>query len=315
MVQYDPALGAEVVDAAVPLAKRFRTLFTLRAVGGSDAVSAIGAIFAACDSALFKHEAAYCLGQMGDTSAVPTLIRVLEDVHEDVMVRHEAGEALGAIGHADALEVLQRHVDSDIVEIAETCQIALDRVRWASSSSSKKAAAATGGRAGVVGAADSANPYDSVDPAPPVAGAEARSTEELRAALLDTSASLFERYRALFALRNDGSDAAVLAIVDGLGDRSALFRHEIAYVLGQMQHVLSVDGLAARLQDKDENYMVRHEAAEALGSIADPKCLPLLEAYAKDADRVVRESCEVALDMAEYERSGAFQYADGLVAK
>ena len=41
-----------------------------------------------------------------------------------------------------------------------------------------------------------------------------------------------------------------------------------AYVLGQMQHPASVEGLKARLQDAEENYMVRHECAEALGSIA-----------------------------------------------
>lgn len=33
------------------------------------------------------------------------------------------------------------------------------------------------------------------------------------------------------------------AIVAGLNDKSALFRHEMAYVLGQMQHPESVEGL------------------------------------------------------------------------
>lgn len=33
--------------------------------------------------------------------------------------------------------------------------------------------------------------------------------------------------RALFALRNNGTEDAVLAIVDGFGDKSALFRHEL----------------------------------------------------------------------------------------
>lgn len=45
--------------------------------------------------------------------------------------------------------------------------------------------------------------------------------------------------------------------------------------------------------------MVRHEAAEALGGIATDECFPILQEYAKrmDVPRVVRESCEVALDM------------------
>lgn len=80
--------------------------------------------------------------------------------------------------------------------------------------------------------------------------------------------------------------------------------------------------------------MVRHEAAEALGGIATPEVLPHLKEWMQrpDAPRVVKESCQVALDMWEvrafrvclcvfgllmccvlqYENSGEFQYANGL---
>lgn len=43
------------------------------------------------ESALLKHELAYCLGQMQDTAAVPTLTEVLRDLNQEPMVRHEAG--------------------------------------------------------------------------------------------------------------------------------------------------------------------------------------------------------------------------------
>ena len=68
------------------------------------------------------------------------------------------------------------------------------------------------------------NPFFSVDPAPAMGAADIPA---LREALLDTSRSLFERYRALFALRNMNTAESTLALVDGLGDESALFRHEI----------------------------------------------------------------------------------------
>lgn len=47
--------------------------------------------------------------------------------------------------------------------------------------------------------------------------------------------------------------------------------------------------------------MVRHEAAEALGGIATPEVLPHLKEWMtrEDAPRVVRESCQVAIDMWE----------------
>lgn len=55
--------------------------------------------------------------------------------------------------------------------------------------------------------------------------------------------------------------------------------------------------------------MVRHEAVEALGSIADESVDSFLKEYAKDGERVVSESALVALDMAEWERGGGFEYA------
>jgi len=38
--------------------------------------------------------------------------------------------------------------------------------------------------------------------------------------------------------------------------KSALFRHEVAFILGQMQHVAAFDGLLERLADTSENPMV-----------------------------------------------------------
>lgn len=99
----------------------------------------------------------------------------------------------------------------------------------------------------------------------------------------------------------------------GLKCNSALFRHEIAYVLGQVQSPVCIPELIERLELAEENEMVRHECAEALGSIAHDRCREVLEKYVKDNARVVKESCEVALDMCEYENSPEFQYADGLI--
>lgn len=98
----------------------------------------------------------------------------------------------------------------------------------------------------------------------------------------------------------------------GLRCGSALFRHEVGYVLGQLQHEAAVSELAATLARTTESPMVRHECAEALGAIARPACLAALREHVTDPEPVVRESCEVALDMYEYENGQDFQYADGL---
>ncbi|XP_069818662.1 deoxyhypusine hydroxylase [Dendropsophus ebraccatus] len=286
------SVGRLLLDTSLPLPARFRALFTLRNLGGAEAVEWIGRGFGD-ESALLKHELAYCLGQMRDCRALPILRAVLEDRSQEPMVRHEAGEALGAIGDPEVLELLIKYSQDSVIEVAETCQLAIKRIEWLQSNPD----------------APDDNPFFSVDPAPP---AVEKDVPALRAVLLDNSLPLFERYRAMFALRNIGGKEAVLALTDGLQCGSSLFRHEIGYVLGQMQHEAAVPGLTAALDRLEENPMVRHECAEALGSIAQEDCLEALKTHMRDLEPVVRESCEVALDMYDYENSGNFQYANGL---
>ena len=83
-------IGAVLRDPARPLKERFRALFTLRNLPGAQSVQLISDAFSD-ESALLKHELAYCLGQMGDRAALPVLTAVLENTAENAMVRHEAG--------------------------------------------------------------------------------------------------------------------------------------------------------------------------------------------------------------------------------
>ena len=144
-----------------------------------------------------------------------------------------------------------------------------------------------------------------------------KSIEELEKLLLDDSKPLFSRYRAMFALRDLASPPdlptavpAVIALSKGLADRSALFRHEIAFVFGQLSHPASIPALTKTLSDVTEESMVRHEAAEALGSLGDEEGVEsTLRLFLTDKEDVVRESIIVALDMAEYEKSGIPEYA------
>lgn len=85
------AVGKMLVDPGQPLQARFRALFTLRGLGGPGAITWISRAFGD-DSALLKHELAYCLGQMQDSRAIPVLVDVLRDTCQEPMVRHEAGE-------------------------------------------------------------------------------------------------------------------------------------------------------------------------------------------------------------------------------
>lgn len=116
----------------------------------------------------------------------------------------------------------------------------------------------------------------------------------------------------MFALRNIQTKEAVEALGLALKTGTALFRHEVAFVLGQLQNEHGVSYLKNSLEDESENEMVRHECAEALGAIATEECMKILIKYLHDQKRVVKESCEIALDMCEYENSPEFQYANAL---
>ncbi|KAI9607573.1 hypothetical protein KEM48_001523 [Puccinia striiformis f. sp. tritici PST-130] len=285
-------------SGTVPLASRFRALFTLKAIGSTSAVQAIGDALRPSNSqnqqpqALLGHELAYCLGQIADPTALPVLEATLRDTSVHPMVRHEAAEAMGAIGDPVSLGILREYLVDPEVSVRETCELAIEKIEGNDTI-----------------AANQAGIYGTIDPAPSMIIKSFHETEgkdlgvnelmKMKVQLLDPLKSLFERYRAMFGLRDSIRRAteseeldcvAIEALASGFSDPSALFRHEIAY--------------------KQEDEMVRHEAAEALGSIATPEVLTALKAHAsmEEQSRVVRESCEVALDMYEHERSQEFQY-------
>ncbi|OCF30701.1 deoxyhypusine hydroxylase [Kwoniella heveanensis CBS 569] len=309
------ALRATLLNTAgnTPLHERFRSLFMLKAVGGDEVVDIV-AEGLKDPSPLLKHELAYVLGQLLNKRAIPILSEVLVNPNgaHCSMVRHEAAEALGAIGDLESLPVLRKYLDDPSREVRETCEIAVGKIEFDNSEEGKQR---------------KQNPdFPTIDPAPSASSGASSSIPSLRTDLLNTKLPLFERYRAMFALRDfgAGSKEAVEALADGFGDASALFRHEVAYIFGQLSSPYSIPSLLSRLRDAQEDDMVRHEAAEALGGIAsdgvegeDQAALPVDQqlpsggvlavlrewAVKQDAPIVVRESCQVAIDMWEYENS------------
>ncbi len=149
--------------------------------------------------------------------------------------------------------------------------------------------------------------FDSVDPAPP---SSESSVADLRTVLCNEDEKMFQRMRALFALRNIGGKDSVDALAAAYESKSALLKHEIAYVMGQMQDPHAVPHLIERLEDAEEDVMVRHEAAEALGAIGDRTALDVLERFVDDDEVVIAESCEVALDLLEWVASKRLDYSE-----
>ena len=350
------AFASVLVDQSRPIRDRFRALFTLRSMtgrpGAADAlISALTmktnnsnddnddpAFLAAAKTtrlradALFRHEVAFALGQMQSKKATSALIYVLKNECEHGMTRHECAEALGAIGDESAVDVLREmHEDeTQCREVRETASLALRRIEHVT----KKKSAIVGARVGskkettAVGIAEKEEEDGdgeenivqhaySVDPVPAMEASV--ETDTLAAIILDDTADIWERYGAMFALRNRAQETFGLAktrenerVVElcssTLGKtlrsetvHSALLKHEICYVLGQLRedddNDIAREALFDCLEDPNEHAMVRHEAAEAIGSRGGAGAEALLRKYLSCEDRVVRESCEVALDM------------------
>lgn len=287
----------------VALANRFRALFNLKCLGAESedqntvqtAIDYIAESFAD-SSELLKHEVAYVLGQIKNTYANKYLSQVLADDNQQIMVRHEAAEAMGAIGDSESLEMLEKYFKEDpALEIRQTCELAIERIKWENSEKAKQENLEQ-------------SAFTSIDPAPPLPTDQELKIEKLQNILNDQEKPLFERYRAMFRLRDLATDEACLALASGFSDPSALFKHEIAYVFGQLCNPVTVPSLIKVLKDDREAGMVRHEAAEALGSIATDECLPVLKSFLNDEEQVVRDSAVVALDMYEYENSNELEY-------
>ncbi|PWN32530.1 ARM repeat-containing protein [Meira miltonrushii] len=363
-------LAASLQDSSgnEPLDARFRALFTLKGLAPNDTQKVINIIdkaFDNNDSALLKHELAYVLGQIQDERAITCLERVLRDAKEHPMVRHEAAEAMGAISSQRALPILNEFLQDENVSVRETCELALEKIEYdhgisAGSSNRHKTngeesegAALARAKAAASMPEESSSDTDNVDGSfLPIDPAPAHSLKvdtlltsiPLYKAQLTAGDSLplFQRYRAMFSLRNavhaarrrsqqpnisssvrqqyeSQANDAIKALADGLSDKSALFRHEICFVFGELAHPACAESMVRVLSDSKEEEMVRHEAAEALGAVVEEgeeasggeadqiqattaKIMSTLKRWAEDqqAPRVVRESCIVALDEMAY---------------
>ena len=288
-------LRSVLLDEGASIALRNRAAFWLRERPSDDKARAAlrEAVVQKGDSLLLRHEIAYILGQMGNEDAVETLCGIVRDSSDAAIVRHEAAEALGAIGSTAAIATLEAHADDSMPEVAETCSLALDLMRWRANNS-----------------LDDGNAYKSVDPAP---ASDSKNVESLSHTLLDDDVSLWDKYRAMFALRDIGSKEAVSALATAVvlpreRLKSDLLRHELAFVLGQLASDDAKDALEAILRDTTMHSMVRHEAAEALGALKPDTVTHILESFSHettDDDNVVTQSCEVALDAVAYYSSSS----------
>jgi deoxyhypusine monooxygenase len=212
------------------------------------------------------------------------------------IVLHEAAEALGNINSENNLILLERFLDYEDDIIKETCEIAVENINWMKKTNN--------------GETEGLNKceliYKTNDPSPPFNlkhDEKYKSLESIKTILFDQKETYFNKYRALFTLREFNNMAAVDVLCECFDKKhnfSPLFKHEVSFILGQMCLVAknALTCLEYVLRDESEDPIVRHETALALGEITKSK--DLLEKYCKHENQLIRESCEIALDFIDY---------------
>lgn len=307
MVVIDLAEATAIIqDPGIDITKRFRALFEIRGMYTAEAINAlIGAFRIEKDSDLLKHEICYCLGQMNSNEENTALIteffeKVITEEHSSIVI-HEAVEGYANLNTDNIQKLLHQFKGVDDELIGETCELALELNKWNEETKNGE----------TEGIDLKKLKHSTNDPAPPynIAGEEEkyRDVEWLKKLLLNPAEPIFERYRAMFTLREIGTDESCDALCQTLTDEfspdcTALLKHEIGFVLGQMGHSfakISTPYLEKAVQNENEAPVVRHECVIALGDITDKT--EVMERFSKaDQDPIVRESCLVAQDMVNF---------------
>ncbi len=124
---------------------RTRATCILVDFGGEDKVPHIAKVLKNDENELVRHEAAFSLGQMCYSSAIPPLNdATLND--PSMFVRHEAAIALGVVGSKGAKETLEKALNDPDKPVVESAIVALSNIQFMEKlSKNEKFAKLTGG--------------------------------------------------------------------------------------------------------------------------------------------------------------------------
>lgn len=302
-----------------PVQARFGAMLSLRQLGSIDAIETlIMAYEYEPKSDLMRHELCYSLGQIDIQS--PEDEEIIQSFLEKVIltgessdfVRHEAIEALDFVSEELTMQLLENFKEGSTGNILfDTYYLKKRQMQWAKDTDN-------GRTEGLTLPQDSK--FNTVDPAPfynyKAEGSPYTDVASLQQILLNTQEGkdydLFERYRALFTLRELNSAESVAAVcsiytsAENLARCSDLLKHQAAFVIGQMKEVFqpAADILLNYINNTEQVApIVFHEVLLCLGWILEDKAA--IEKFMKHPDLIVSESCESAIDIIELRQAQA----------
>jgi deoxyhypusine monooxygenase len=285
--------AAVLQDLSKPITDRVNSLFCLRTVGTIECVEALIKAFELEEKSDFlRHEICYCLGQMNKSpehdSKILTFFEKILQIDYPKIVLHEAVEALGNVSREDNLKLLERFSGEKDGILYETCFLAEKLVQWRTKTNNGKLECLNLSKL----------KFTTNDPAPPYNFKREPKYADLtllQDMLLDpVNYDLFERYRALFTLREFNTEEAVVAMCQCFKPENSklcsdLLKHEVAFVIAQMEDVFSaaVPFMLDCVENSEEAAIVRHEVLICLGENLEYKDRSRLEPFLSNPELLV----------------------------
>lgn len=119
-----------LLDLNLTKEERIQAAFHLENSVEDASISALGKALFTEPSPIVRHEIAFCLGECGHPKLAAKYLMDAVEEDKNIFVRHEAILALATLGKQEFIPFIERFVDDPALEVAESAQIALERVKF-----------------------------------------------------------------------------------------------------------------------------------------------------------------------------------------
>lgn len=118
-----------VLDVTRTQEERIQAAFHLENRVDDESVRALAQALLTDPSPIVRHECAFSLGETAHPKlAAPYLMKAVEE-DPNIFVMHEALLALGTLGKKEFIPFIKKFVEDSSPEVAESAEIALQRIR------------------------------------------------------------------------------------------------------------------------------------------------------------------------------------------
>lgn len=288
--------------------RKYTAIMTLRHYGNDEAAKILEEGYKGLGtSELLRHDVMYCMGQMRAHNSVSFLLERMHDPQEKSIVRHEAGEALSNLTDIkeQVITELEKHWDSEDELLKSTVRVAVPKLKSLHKDSR------IGKKYG--GTLEPAEPFNEEEvrnyfqsQGLPDPQNHAELLNQVQSQLLKPYSEVdeFTKYRLCYFLRDvcDLRSKEILSDLLSAENRkvtSALLRHELGFILGQVNNNEACihEALKKSSVDETEHPVVRHEAILAFYDITKDE--GFMDQFLVHDDQLIRESVEVATKMGE----------------